>query len=709
MANAVYTSTISSPLGGAQDGGFGSTSSSTSVPESINSAQTDWGLTQSQLLSALADRTYNWAMDQYARGSAVTDQTIQNFMEMSGKGKGLADTLLHQYQDQIKPLMDQYIREAGSYASEGRQRFEAGKAMSTVGQADQAAMDAIERKLESTGINVNSGRIQEQMIASRVADAAARAGAGTAAAQHTEDVGRQMTENALRMGQQIPGQAVGALQSAYAGLTGAENAILGLLNTGKNLADAAAPYHNAAVAANKVPPTGQNAKSESESRTPPPQGGAVPGHPATEEKGGGGGQAAPKEKEPKQPKPAAEGRGDGRGEGAGPKLGPPADTSGYGQVTRISGAGAGRQDDDEQATGAPAAEGYVGPLGYVDDTGTLYPEMSLGAGTTTWDQALSEPEVPNWTLPQLGERGYNAEGTGGVPDTWSLGGANIGATWDDALSNALPVQGGTRTEDTRADLDSFGGQNFQQYADRGDIASDVTGSEAYIQEDTRGGQDFSNYDGAEDDFSQNDYGGGYDEDTGGIDTYADSGDDYSDYDYSEADYGGGYDEDTGGYDDSDYGGSDYDYSGADYGGGYDDYYDAGGGYDDYSGGDYDYSQDDYGGGYEDYDYAQGGRVRSPRQRPMGRGVMPTTGGAVPRSASPSQGRQTDDISARLNAGEYVIPRDVVKHQGTKFFTDLIAKSRKLRTGMTGAKPGPTMRPALPQGRPTFRSRALPPR
>jgi hypothetical protein len=640
---------------------------------------------QSSLLQMLGDRTYNWAMDQYARGEAVTAQTIANFMEMSGKAEGLTDTIMHQYQDQIKPLMDNYIREAGSYASEGRQRFEAGEAMSTVGQADAAAMNEIERKLEGQGINVNSGRIQEQMIASRVADAAARAGAGTAAAQHTEDVGRQMTENALKMGLQLPSMAWEGAKTTMAGLTGAENAILGLLNTGKNLADAAAPYYNAAVGANKVPPVGQTAQSTSEQKSigqapPPPQGGGAGGGRDGEQK-----KQPNKEREEGDRRPPAQQRqsASGGGEGAGQKFGPPANTSGYGKAITIPGAGTGKKDDDEQATGAPAEEGYQGPIGYVDDTGTIYPEMSLDAGTTTWEQALSEPEVSNWTLPEVGSRGFNTEAGSAGGGNFQLGGnANLGASWDDALSNALPMQGGNYSS-SGVDESGFigadygdsrlGGQNFQQYASRGDIASDVTGSEAYIQEGARGGQDFSNYDDS------------------GSEYQYDAGDDYSDWT-----------DDGSNYDDS---GSEYQYNAGD---DYSDWTDDGSNYDD-SGSEYQYNAGDDYSDFTDYDYARGGQVRVPPRRPMRGGVMPTTGGAVPRSASPSQGRQTDDISARLNAGEYVIPRDVVKHQGTKFFTDLIAKSRKLRTGMAGAKPRPTMRPALPQERPTFRSRALPPR
>lgn len=59
------------------------------------------------------------------------------------------------------------------------------------------------------------------------------------------------------------------------------------------------------------------------------------------------------------------------------------------------------------------------------------------------------------------------------------------------------------------------------------------------------------------------------------------------------------------------------------------------------------------------------------------GAVPeaTTGGAVPTSMSPSQGQVTDDVPAQLNAGEFVIPKDVTSWYGQKFMQDLIKKAR----------------------------------
>lgn len=62
----------------------------------------------------------------------------------------------------------------------------------------------------------------------------------------------------------------------------------------------------------------------------------------------------------------------------------------------------------------------------------------------------------------------------------------------------------------------------------------------------------------------------------------------------------------------------------------------------------------------------------------------TRGGFVSRELSPSSGSKVDDVNAKLNAGEFVIPKDVTAYKGKEFFYKLIAQARKLQaTG--GAK------------------------
>lgn len=68
---------------------------------------------------------------------------------------------------------------------------------------------------------------------------------------------------------------------------------------------------------------------------------------------------------------------------------------------------------------------------------------------------------------------------------------------------------------------------------------------------------------------------------------------------------------------------------------------------------------------------------------------PTTGGGVPPSASPSGGQQTDDVNAHLNAGEFVLPKDIVAWKGQEFFQKLIMDARsKMGAGPAHGKPTP---------------------
>jgi hypothetical protein len=65
------------------------------------------------------------------------------------------------------------------------------------------------------------------------------------------------------------------------------------------------------------------------------------------------------------------------------------------------------------------------------------------------------------------------------------------------------------------------------------------------------------------------------------------------------------------------------------------------------------------------------------------------GGDVSYADSPSNGAQTDDVNANLNAGEFVIPKDVSAWLGQEHFYKLMAKARKDRAtmGSGGAQAG----------------------
>jgi hypothetical protein len=65
------------------------------------------------------------------------------------------------------------------------------------------------------------------------------------------------------------------------------------------------------------------------------------------------------------------------------------------------------------------------------------------------------------------------------------------------------------------------------------------------------------------------------------------------------------------------------------------------------------------------------------------------------------GKAIDDVPARLTAGEFVIPKDVLSWKGEEFFQKLIEGSRKSKPGA----PAQPQRGAIPAEAPTFRSRS----
>ena len=73
----------------------------------------------------------------------------------------------------------------------------------------------------------------------------------------------------------------------------------------------------------------------------------------------------------------------------------------------------------------------------------------------------------------------------------------------------------------------------------------------------------------------------------------------------------------------------------------------------------------------------------------------TSGGFVSHHLSPSAGAVTDDIPARLNADEFVMPKDVSKYYGQKTFQDMILKARKAMGNPDQSPAKPEMKNAAP--------------
>ena len=236
-------------------------SSSSSTPTVVQTPQSEWAQQLSQTLAGIGQSQLGWAQQQFGQTAGVTDQQINNYLQQANYASNAGQNLWGRYQNTIEPLSNQYIQEAGSYASQPRQNFNAGQAESTAGQAADQNANAASQQLMDFGVNPSSGMYGELADASKAKRAASQASAGTQAAQQTQQTGRQMLQNAVTMGQQLPGASVNAMNAAYQGISGAENSALGLANTGVNLMDSANPYFSTAASANKLPSVGQTSNS----------------------------------------------------------------------------------------------------------------------------------------------------------------------------------------------------------------------------------------------------------------------------------------------------------------------------------------------------------------------------------------------------------------------------------------------------------------
>lgn len=231
-----------------------------STPQVMQSPQSDFALSLAQQIANVAQQQMGWATGVYAQTSNMTDQNVQQYLSLANQGTGLAGNALNQYENTFAPLQSQYAANAQSYASAPRMAEEMGAAESRAMQAGQQAQANSERQLQSYGVDPSSGRYQDLIRASNTADAASAAAAGEVARRNVEQTGNQRQLNAVEIGQQLPGQAVNALNAAYQGVSGAENAVLGNANTGANLMSLADKYYNTAMGL-KYPPVGNSSTS----------------------------------------------------------------------------------------------------------------------------------------------------------------------------------------------------------------------------------------------------------------------------------------------------------------------------------------------------------------------------------------------------------------------------------------------------------------
>ena len=582
-----------------------SVNTSASNPVVIQTPQSQYALAVAQMAAAMGAYAFNWAKGVFQQTSVLTEQMINNFLQTSQIGLGLANTQLQQYEDTTVPEMNQLASEAGTYSGTPRVQFNMGAAGSDAAQAAQNARANSLAALQAYGVDPSSGMYGELLESQNTAAGANIAGAEQQAEINTENTGRTLLQNSIAAGEQLPGDVVNSLNSAYAGITGAENAEETNAQTGATLMQTAAPFEQAAISL-KYPQVAEQSSS----------------HGAAQSSGGGGG------------------------------------------------GGGGQKQQQQPQKGQPQSNGqYNGP---------------------TWGQIMGAQQMKDLAGQGQSQISVPQEtGTGGEYNPNFDGGNNIGSpeglSPDNFTDPSAPSTGQLGNDPFYNDFRDYGGDQSNPFTNSngsGTFGSNIGADNPF----SVSGDPSTNYGGASSS-------GGFGDTSGapgapGVSTSA-SGTNDGSFD------GGSTPFSTDPFNNPSGGGTQQsDQSG---GGDYGNPFDSSGGNSTGGGGNYGGapSGGDYGGGGGGY-YARGGPIGSNFARGgSSRGVIPDRGRRVPPQASPTRGRQTDDVHANLNVGEFVVPKDATAWYGQKFFQDLIKKSRKAQ--MDGSQA-----PARPQNGPPTR-------
>lgn len=155
-----------------------------------------------------------WAKEQYASDREILDRVVNAAEERQKVNDASAAKDRARYEQIFQPLEDRMAQEALDYSSPERTQMEMERAQSTVAQQFEAQRRAATQNLESFGVDPSSTRFAALDAGSRVAQAAAAAGAGNQARGQTEAIGRALQSEAVNVGRGYPGQVAGTYATA---------------------------------------------------------------------------------------------------------------------------------------------------------------------------------------------------------------------------------------------------------------------------------------------------------------------------------------------------------------------------------------------------------------------------------------------------------------------------------------------------------------
>ena len=170
--------------------------------------------------NASADRSYQLSQDQFDFFKDVYNKNVGTADLVTDKALGEMDKMIDdsdryraQQIDIYDPMKRAYAEEAEDYASPERQEAEAGAREADVAMQVEQARKVASERLEAYGTDPGTVRQGGMDLASRINEAAMQSSAGNMGRKEIEGIGRNMRENAINMGANLPAQITGSSQA----------------------------------------------------------------------------------------------------------------------------------------------------------------------------------------------------------------------------------------------------------------------------------------------------------------------------------------------------------------------------------------------------------------------------------------------------------------------------------------------------------------
>lgn len=188
-----------------------------------------------------------WAQQQDATNRETLDRVLNIQLPIMQEQYENAKQDRERYETQFQPLEDNLIQEFQDYDSPERREQERSRAMSDVSQQFDAQRRNALQRLESYGVDPSQTRNAALDLGTRVQQAAAMAGAGSASDRNVENTGRALRAEAINIGKGMPSNVAASYgQSLAAGNAGIGNANQ-TTTTGANALTSSQGFSNAGL------------------------------------------------------------------------------------------------------------------------------------------------------------------------------------------------------------------------------------------------------------------------------------------------------------------------------------------------------------------------------------------------------------------------------------------------------------------------------